>query len=512
MLLYLRQGEGWSGRLNPLRRRVGWQRSSIDDGTIQSYINAREDARKMKSYRKADAIKEELEGKGVRIRDFSNGSTGWYLVNHSAPLLTRKSTSSLLGIAKTALYTARDKYSVESLTTEALLLLQEENTHGLHGRQAADAAFYFALAGCKNNLVFEKLGEEMEKELKRFGKRNSCRPSDIMTVVERLSAAGLCSNASVFFTAAEVLRERGDAEKFQISPQTERWGRASLFATRSLLHLFRYSAKNRPSSFSPRIEERCRFNFTDTSRPIVVDIGCGYGVSINALARLAQDADAHPIWNGSNFVGFDADDNALRYAKAQAFMMHLQGQVTFKHSFALQALESLQEYPGSVGLIMFQFPTPFQTIDKVNGPGGNSKLPSREQFIITKKVLEVSHTLLRDHGGLLLVTSNVLDVASYCTSIIEKFPFKLIVEEDILKANEKSDVILPRRQLRSSIKNDFCYTVGEDWQPGYLWPLHGPTSGRRARSETEAAYEVNRKPVFRLLYRAYPAESAQVDG
>ena len=79
VLLYLRQGEGWSRRLTPLRRRVVWQRSSIDDETIQGYRCSRRCRNEI--YRKADAIKEELEGKGVRIRDFSNGSTGWYLVN-----------------------------------------------------------------------------------------------------------------------------------------------------------------------------------------------------------------------------------------------------------------------------------------------------------------------------------------------------------------------------------------------------------------------------------------------
>ena len=72
----------------------------------------------------------------------------------------------------------------------------------------------------------------------------------------------------------------------------------------------------------------------------------------------------------------------------------------------------------------------------------------------------------------------------------------------------------------SSIPPDF----GEQWEPSEGWALrlpsgsagcalryqHSPDQGaRRARSETEAAYEFERKPVFRLLFRkvSAPAQS-----
>lgn len=42
--------------------------------------------------------------------------------------------------------------------------------------------------------------------------------------------------------------------------------------------------------------------------------------------------------------------------------------------------------------------------------------------------------------------------------------------------------------------------IGEFWNPTDDWPLSA-MNGQRCRSETEAAYEHSKKPIYRLLYR-----------
>ena len=54
--------------------------------------------------------------------------------------------------------------------------------------------------------------------------------------------------------------------------------------------------------------------------------------------------------------------------------------------------------------------------------------------------------------------------------------------------------------LLQPLPPDSC-NVGEDWQPLPEWPLGGSRGRRRCRTETEAAYESQLKPIFRLLYQ-----------
>jgi hypothetical protein len=61
----------------------------------------------------------------------------------------------------------------------------------LRGRKAADAAFWFSLAGVSDTELFSLLTRVCVKELQRFGERPSCRAKDVRGIVERLAAAGV---------------------------------------------------------------------------------------------------------------------------------------------------------------------------------------------------------------------------------------------------------------------------------------------------------------------------------
>ena len=77
----------------------------------------------------------------------------------------------------------------------------------LRGRKAADAAFWFALAGVQEReedfvdgqkfSLFDALTFICMDELRRFGKRASCRATDVMHMVERIAASGVQSEMSI---------------------------------------------------------------------------------------------------------------------------------------------------------------------------------------------------------------------------------------------------------------------------------------------------------------------------
>lgn len=68
----------------------------------------------------------------------------------------------------------------------------------LHGRKAADAAFWLSLAGINthDNFIYDELAQVAGDELLRFGSKKSCRSKDILHIVERFAMAG-CTGESV---------------------------------------------------------------------------------------------------------------------------------------------------------------------------------------------------------------------------------------------------------------------------------------------------------------------------
>lgn len=189
----------------------------------------------------------------------------------------------------------------------------------LRGRKASDAAFWFALSGVTSPLIFRNLVEISCYELKRFGKRSSCRAKDILHVVERVAAAGCLSSPiqerdstldvessefvnHLYHVAAECL-EFKMSDNSELTHQemvdsiSSLTGGFSLHSAHPLLWIWRFSTKQRKQKAFLREASRhwetqsmksedvtydAQFSFDfdwkmyeDPTRPLVVDIGCG---------------------------------------------------------------------------------------------------------------------------------------------------------------------------------------------------------------------------------------------
>ena len=434
-------------------------------------------------------------------------------------------------------------------------------------------------------------------------------------MVERLAAAGVKGNHRVYGTAQKLLGQRGDVPGSGSSSgggggggggggssdsggesnvQTTAWGRPSLHATRPLLQLWRHGAKHRfdfgggdirratpdggggggdggggcgggeVRSGDQQLGSVVRSLFDEPERPLVVDLGCGYGTSIVGLGRLniARDvqgdsgtpygdraaaprttmdeamagtaAGTRKTMAEANYLGVDLNTAALAYARATIARSNLTDRVAVVAADCEELLHALEtSYPGPVVVIMCQFPTPYRLDDGQEGSGevdrsdsggrggGNPMLPSFDEFLVTEALVNQSGTLLQRTGGLLLLQSNAEDVAQRMADLVEdSFASDLTPVPCVARSAkhytarpEGGHAVIPQRQERWRSRRRqppepaLVFTVGEDWQPTQEFPLTSTGAGngnaagrRRARSETEAAYEHDRKPIFRLLF------------
>ena len=109
--------------------------------------------------------------------------------------------------------------------------------------------------------------------------------------------------------------------------------------------------------------------FEDPHRPLVIDIGCGMGVSLLGLASTKDDIpgsqessrlllDESLSWSDCNFVGVDLGALGIEYARGVA---HRWNMVDKNLHFAIDAAEDfckhLGSYSGDIRCCMIQFPT-----------------------------------------------------------------------------------------------------------------------------------------------------------
>jgi len=122
------------------------------------------------------------------------------------------------------------------------------------------------------------------KELERVGKRPSFKSKYILQIVEKLAAAGL-RNANVrnlHLAAAECLESKGEhLEIVKILRNKDQ--SYDLLSARALLWLWRFSSRQSKLKSVPLTEKK-KFSswveaFDNPSKPLVVDFGCGMGVS-----------------------------------------------------------------------------------------------------------------------------------------------------------------------------------------------------------------------------------------
>jgi SAM-dependent methyltransferase len=309
----------------------------------------------------------------------------------------------------------------------------------MRGRKFADAAFYFSLAGVTSTDLYSLLLAGAVAEIKRYGNRKSCRSIDILHVVERLAVAGILDQ-KVYSLAAEMLEKKIEASRqgrpFSGAISRLRSGTFTLFSDMPLIWLWRFSARQRKHGnqvsrlkeqdddflFSQKKTEILGAQnrniplylptFDDPTLPLVVDIGCGFGVSVLGLshrqhclnAAIAEVRGNHTVegYRKRNFIACDMSDRAVSYASGIARRWGLHESCHFIESDAASFLDLLfKEYKGPVECVLINFPTPYRfgadshSADDVSQYQGNSQLPTdMTEFMVTPAVIEQCRQLL----------------------------------------------------------------------------------------------------------------------
>jgi len=417
----------------------------------------------------------------------------------------------------------------------------------LQGRKAADAAFWFALAGSCDRELRRLLVRVCTKELQRFGSRPSCRTKDVVSIADRLAASGVRYHDND--TDSSALAEMIDScmeSKFTDSDNADAGpaGKAirpfasallDLHSDRCALMIWKFSARqrkqrnflatatshwskqlsmnvingdsgiisiNRGASNSLPKETHWSGSFADPSRPLVVDVGCGMGISLLGLASLSVSEDEVDDYNypWCNFVGVDLSALAIGYARSITKSWDLNERLAFVIDSAETLLEDLvRSYPGPVECILIQFPTPFRlTVSGADGDvvAGNSQLPAsvNDGFMVTSTLLQSACRALRksDNQGHLILQSNCEDIAVWMEKLAStEAGFETVnSRHPVQEASCDNEVSTQRTQN--------WIALGGERAKGVKWSAE-PLLPRRGRTETEVACMLNGTPVHRCV-------------
>lgn len=242
--------------------------------------------------------------------------------------------------------------------------------------------------------------------------------------------------------------------------------------------------------------------FENSSRPLVVDIGCGMGVS---LLGLASTTDQHPSekesarlllgqnlkWSDCNFVGVDLGSLGIEYGRGVSHRWNSEGNLHFAIDAAEDFCQHLRSYPGEIRCCMIQFPTPFRLQNK---DGGNSQLPASqlEGFMVTEKLLRTIHSSLHPKHGKLLLQSNCEDVAVWMRNLACRSIGFTALDDD---SEDQSQASIPQRMPQ---RTQEWIAMGGERAEGRSW-FRRNILHRRGATETEATCAINGTPIHRCL-------------
>lgn len=415
----------------------------------------------------------------------------------------------------------------------------------IHGRKAADAAFWLSLAGvnARDNFIYDELAQVAREELLRFGSNKSCRAKDVLHIVERFAMAGGTGSSvlQLYNVAADCLEVKmmnnktdsindsddGSINYNSIIKSLRKDSTFGLHSDRSLLGLWRFSTRQRKQrvffenaakhfdgrywkeastlhSASHDRSDQYDWSklFKDAARPLVVDVGCGMGVSLLGLATAASgatnDDEIQIDWNECNFIGVDLSRLGIRFAKGVSERWELDN-LKFVVDPAEECIERLSSYPGPIKLAMIQFPTPYRyTEHSVDteasvSQGYNAQLPEDSEsgsFMVTEKLLcLIQRVLSRKQDGRLLVQSNCEDVIVRMKDVAEtRAGFKAV---EFTNSVASLDAVTQRAQRW--VANGGDRAIGKSFSSLPLLPMIG-------RTETEVACSLDGKPVHRCLF------------
>jgi len=545
---------------------------------IDALVARRADARASGDYRLADSIRSQIEacteriispGYQIELKDIPRKDGGGSNVVPQLKESIERSErgASVLQLSHIALGhaivsaekdVALDGQVLDDIVIQALARIETTGAAELRGRKAADAAFWFALSGASSpNAVelFDSLTRIAIDELERFGNKPSCRAKDVMHIAERLYATGITGDPSKQLSniAAKCLigkdfRGQNTSTKTGVIELLQR-NEFDLHCDKPLLWLWRFSIRQKKQrSFlrgatqsyeryrrgdknqsdlgitsgddeKKREEENYNWSelFVDQTRPLVVDIGCGYGVSLHGLATLKEQDLARSSkdeldieWDKCNYLGIDLSRTAIGFANSLSSRWGISGRLAYVVGSAEDVLQALlATYPGNICLAMIQFPTPFKlqkasykdTASESNAEEakakGNAQLPKHPyaDFMVTSNLLHITKEVLSASRGRLILQSNVEDVAVFMRHLAEESGFSVVPVSNAITSFDEVKARVPQR-TKEYIKmgGNRKRALGEGWAGEALLP-------RRGATETEVACFLDTTPIHRCLLR-----------
>ena len=371
----------------------------------------------------------------------------------------------------------------------------------LRGRKPVDALLALALAGSSEAWMFDELAASADAEVGKWGHRRSCTSMTLVQIVERAAAAGCEAPLGVYERIHGILEARGEypevaAALAQPGFSLRRSAHAARWVYRASARVPKISsdgAAELGSGTDANWGADVGWAFADATRPLTVDLGCGYG-----CGPLSYVSDA-AVWEEDNVLGCDLSHGGVGYGRGLARRWGVDGRARFVRDDARSVLRRLRadRYPGGVRRVVLSCPTPYSSATDALPPSGNAQLPLDEHdptFLGNAAVFEEIHRTLAP-GGLLYLASNVEDVAVTMLRTGEACGFEAHVEEQEaatpVALHERGAQTAPRRQLR-------WRDAGGERAEGLEW-----RSARQMAwaSETERTYEVEQRPVHRVILR-----------
>lgn len=403
-----------------------------------------------------------------------------------------------------------DDNAIEALVGAMVKRLKLTLGTDIRGRTSADMAFNLCLAGIQNDFLYDALTKISQLEMERVGRRPSRRPKDILHVVEKLAAAGIKGQEveKVYQMAASSLVEKDQyPETLQLLSIP---GRLDLLSPRPLLWLWRYSSRlQKPSLQAYRAKTNTTWwhQFDDPTLPLVIDVGCGLGVSLIGLASHSKSDDyvAAPSDLSSslhdvdltkcNYLGGDLNEATVRFANSITSRWNLTDRLHFIQASAEDMLDQMEEsnYPGELSLVLIQFPSPWRIKKKGQG---NTQLPTgpEDGFMVSPSLMKKISKLLHSNkkSNYLLLQTNCEDVAvALCDRARDIGLVSVSAVHPVTSPAVHGGRLTERTMEWIRLGGERA--IGPEWSAKPILP-------ERCSTETEVACEIQGTPVHRCLF------------
>ena len=420
-------------------------------------------------------------------------------------------------------------------------------------KSLSKSAFLLALSGVSIKELFEDLSTYMlntfymilSKKKKRITEKIS--PGDYFLIVDNLAAAGYRDTD----VAITILLKKLEEQVQDGSDYRSLSDRGELFhiSGYGLQTLWLHSTKQKKIR-TAQGTSAARGNgilvfkewegdiptFDNDSKQLIVDIGCGFGVT---LLGMANNDRGNGTKTGSkyNYIGCDLSVHAINYARGLSRRWGLSERCKYTAAPALEFLTYLKRfYPGEIVCILIQFPSPFKftggdDLEPEDYRGNyNRQLPANKDdasgFMVTPTLIKSVLECIANRG-LLYVQSNVEDVAVFMKHTVESCAkdmqgLDLRYTHKVDKTALNCMVITSHGESQSKYNNgghlnvnaNTCthsmtkrckayHATGGELAAGEGWYDQGTSPlALYARTETETSYAIQNKNVYRIAWTA----------